>query len=125
MVPAMQTVFYTLGSIAAVILIIVIPVLTLRVIGLLSRLEETRKDLSELISAGTFSLQHANRFMARSQEGFDRLRVTLDRIERLLALLQPAAAVGGLLAGAKRAVTGHRRTETPPTQTMNKEDSHD
>ncbi len=121
----MQIVFYTLGSIAAVTLIIAIPVLALRVMGLLSRLEETRKDLSELISEGTFSLQHANRFMARSSEGFDRLRVTLDHMERLLALLQPAAAVGGLFASAKRAVTGHRRAETPAEQTMKKEDNHD
>jgi len=121
----MQIVFYMLGSVAAVILIIVIPVLTLRVLGLLSRLEETRKDLSELIAEGTFSLQHANRFMARSQEGFDRLRVTLDRIEHLLALLQPAATVGGWLSGAKRAVTGSHRPDVPLTQTMNKEENNE
>lgn len=109
----MQNVFYILASIAAMALIIAIPVLTLRALSLMARLEETRKDLSELISEGTFTLQHASRFMARSQEGFDRLRNTLDRMEQLLAFLQPASTVGGLVAGAKRLLTGHRPAETP------------
>jgi len=113
----MQIVFYTLASIAAVALIIAIPVLTLRAMELMARLEETRKDLAELISEGTFSLQHANRFMVRSQESFDRLRVALDRIERLLAILQPASAIGGFLSSAKRAVTGQRRPEPPARDT--------
>ena len=121
----MQIVYYTLGSLAAVTIIIAVLILTLRMWGLMTRWEQTRKDLSELISEGTFSLQHANRFMARSMEGFDRLRGTLDRIERLLALLQPAAAVGGLLASAKRVVTGSRKAERSPTQSLEKEDSHD
>ncbi|HEY3377388.1 MAG TPA: hypothetical protein VGL77_07820 [Armatimonadota bacterium] len=109
----MQTVWYILASIAALFLIIAIPVLTVRALILMARVETTRHDLSELISEAGLSLQHVNRLLARTQEGVDRLRHTLDRLERILAVLQPAVAVGGVLAGAKRFIAGHQA----PTET--------
>lgn len=113
----MQTVFYILASIAAIVVIIAVPVLTARAIILMMRLETTRRDLAELIAESGLSLQHVNRLLARTQEGVDRLRHTIERIERMLAVLQPAAAVGGLLSGAKRAFSGRRQATAPPAAT--------
>ena len=104
----MQTVYYILASLAAILVIIAVPVITIRVMLLMARIEDTRRDLAELIAEAGLSLQNMNRVLARIQEGVDRLRHAMDRIERMLSLLQPAATVGGLLAGAKRAISGRR-----------------
>ncbi len=109
----MQTVFYTLGSVAAALVLIAVPLVTARVLLLMQRIDTTRSELAKLIADMSVSLHHVNRMLARTQESTDRLRHALERIEQLLALLQPAAAVGGLVAGARRALSGHRE-EKPP-----------
>lgn len=109
----MQIVTYILVSVAAVLLIIAVPVITARALILMARLEETRRDLSGLIAEGQLSLQHTNRVLQRTGDGADHLRRTVERLDKMLALLQPAASVGGLLAGAKRVITG--RTGSPET----------
>lgn len=105
----MQNVFYALASLAAVLVIIAIPVLAVRALVLMARLDDTRRDLAKLIAEGGLSLHHANRFLVHAQDGVDRLRHAADRLEHLLGLLQPATAVGGLLASARRALSGQRQ----------------
>jgi uncharacterized protein YoxC len=109
----MQTVLYTLAIVAAAVVIIAVPLVTARALLLMHRVDTTRSELAKLIADMSVSLHHVNRVLARSQEGADRLRHALERIEHLLALLQPAAAVGGLVAGARRAISGHRETKPP------------
>jgi hypothetical protein len=104
----MQTMFYILASIAAALIIIAVPLLAARAMILMARMEDTRRELATLIAEMGLSLQHVNRLLARTQEGLDRLRHTMDRMERILTLLQPAATVGGMLAGAKRVISGRR-----------------
>jgi hypothetical protein len=65
--------------------------------------------LAQLITEGTHCLRHANRILAQLQEGMDRLRHTIERIERVIALLQPAATVSGVLTGVRRAFSGRRQ----------------
>jgi len=119
----MQTVFYVLASIAAVVVILGVATLTLRAMVLMARMEDTRRDLAEAIAEVGLSLQHVNRLLARVQEGVDRLRHSMDRIERVLNFLQPATAVGGLLAGARRAMSGRRATAEPGTSGTEKGES--
>ena len=108
----MQTLFYILASIAAVLVIITIPIMAMRAWVLMTRMEDTRRNLANLINESALSLQHANKLLARTQEGVDHLRHTIERIERILALLQPATAVGSLIAGAKRAISGRHPSST-------------
>ena len=110
----MQSVFYILGSLAAVVIIVGGTLVMVRALILMARLEDTRRDFSTMIAQTELSLQHANRMLARLQEAVDRLRHTLDRVEQLIGMWQPAAAVSGLIASAKRAVAGRRGT--PPEQ---------
>jgi len=105
--------FYILASLAAIAILIAVPVLTARALLLMTRLEATRRDMAELIAEALLSLQHVNRLTARTQESVDRLHHALERMERILALLQPAAAVGSVLAGARKVLTGRRGTEPP------------
>jgi septal ring factor EnvC (AmiA/AmiB activator) len=105
----MQTVFYILASVAAILLIVAVPILTIRALVLMARMEDTRRDLSALIAEAGLSLQHINRLLARTQESLDRLRHSMDRIEKVITYLQPAAAVGGIIAGARRAMSGRRQ----------------
>jgi len=109
----MQTVFYLLGSFAVVVVMLGVSLLVVRALVLMARIEDTRRDLSAMISQTELSLQHVNRLLSRVQEAVDRLRHTLDRVEQLIGILQPAATVGGLIAGAKRAVSGRRSAPTP------------
>ena len=103
-----------LSMLAALALIIAVPVLTVRMLVLMSRMEDTRKDLAALIAESTLTLQHANRMLVRLQDGVDHLRHAVDRLEKILAFLQPASAVGGILAGARRIFSGgHPPAETP------------
>jgi DNA-binding transcriptional LysR family regulator len=113
----MQTVFYVLAGIAAVTIIIAVPVLTIRALLLMARLEDTRKDLAQLVAEGRLSLQHANRVLAHTQESMDRVRHMTERVERVFALMQPAAAVGSVLAGAKRVFERRGSADTPETGT--------
>ena len=115
----MQTVYLILASLAALAILIGAPILTIRALVLMARLEGTRRDLAELVAEATLSLQHVNRLVARTQEGVDRLHHALERIERVLTLLQPATAVGGLLAGARRVLTGRHEQSVAPSENSN------
>lgn len=109
----MQTVFYLLGSIAAIVIILGVSLLVGRAMVLMARVEDTRRDFSEMVSQTQLSLQHANRLLVRLQEAVERMRHTLDRVEETLGLFQPSSAVSGLIAGARRIVSGRR---TPPSE---------
>lgn len=113
----MQLVFYILASLAALAVLIAVPVLVIRALMLMARTEDTRRDLAELIANADLSLQHANRLVARTQEGVDRARHALERLEHVLTVLQPAATVGGLLTGVRRAVAKRREPVPAPEQT--------
>ena len=121
----MVTVIYILVGIAAVLLIIAIPVLTLRALLLMARMEDTRRDVAALTTNVEMSLQHANRFFARSQDTMEKLRHTVERLDRLLTLLQPAATVGGLLSGARRAMSGRREPPASSPEIESEGESHD
>lgn len=112
----MQTVYYVLASVAAVAVAVGAITLTFRALLLMARIEHSRRDLARTIGEVSLSLQHANRLMARVQEGMDHLRHTMDRLERVLDVLQPATTVGGLLAGAKRALSGRRAADAAPAE---------
>lgn len=114
----MQTIFYLLASIAAVMVIVAVPVMMIRTLVFIARLEDTRRNLANLINESSLSLQQANRVLAHTQEAVDHLRHTIERIEGLLTILQPATAVASLIAGAKRAITGHH---SPTTATVKSE----
>jgi hypothetical protein len=111
----MQTVFYILGSIAAIVIILSVALLATRALVLMSRIEDTRRDFSEMISETELSLQHANRLLVRLQEAADRLRHTLDHVEEVVGMLKPSSAVGEIIAGARRVISGRRQ---PPTKTV-------
>ncbi len=111
----MQTVFYLLGSIAALFVILGVSLLVGRALVLMARVEDTRRDFSEMISQTQLSLQHANRLLVRLQEAVERLRHTLDRVEEMIGILQPTSAMSGLIAGAKRIVTGRRTSPSEPS----------
>lgn len=111
----MQHIFYILASIAAAAMILGVTLLTVRALALMDRMENTRRDLADLIAESGLSLQHANRLLARTQEGVDRVRHAMDRLEGLLSMMQPAVAVSGFLAGAKRMVSGRRHAADSPT----------
>jgi len=111
----MATVFYILGSIAAIALIVAVPILTVRMLVLMGRMEDTRRDLSTLIAESTLTLQHANRVLGRLQDGVDHLRRTVEHLEKVLSFLQPASAVGGIIAGARRVFSGQRQSEAEQT----------
>ena len=64
----MQTVYYILASLAAILVIIAVPVITIRVMLLMERIEDTRRDLAELIAEAGLSLQNMNRVLARSRK---------------------------------------------------------
>ena len=116
----MAMLFYILGSIAAIALIVAVPVLAVRMLVLMARIEDTRRDLSTLIAESTLTLQHTNRVLVRLQEGVDHLRRAVDQLDKALSFLQPASAVGGIIAGARRVFTGQRQAEmakTPRSET--------
>jgi len=115
-----QTIFYILASIAAVLFIVA----GLRLLVLMDRLEQTRKDLATLIAEGTLTLQHAGRMLVRMQDSVERMRHAVDHIEKVLSLLQPATAMGGILAGARRIFGGERREPSPASETSEKEANH-
>ena len=120
----MATIYYVLASLAAALLIVAICILVGRALLLMARLEDTRRDLAQFLAEASLSLQHVNRLVARSQEGVDRLQYSLERIERIFALLQPAAVVGGLFSGARKAQTGRQSpTASPPTSQPEGENS--
>lgn len=104
----MQTAYYLLASIAAVVVIIGVTVMTVRMVLLMARVERTRKEFMQTISEVELSLKHANRLLVQFQEGADHLRHALERLERVLDIVQPATAFGGLLAGARRIMSGRR-----------------
>lgn len=116
----MQTVYYILASLAAVLLIAA----TLRAMLLMERMEQTRKDLASLLAEGMLSLQHANRMLVRMQDSVERMRDAVDKIEKVLAFLQPSTAVGGILAGARRVFGGGRRDSSVAPETSEKEANH-
>lgn len=91
----MQTLYYTLGCVAAALIIIAVPVLTIRALLLMARLDATRRALASLIAEGSYALQHASHVLAKFQEELDRVRHTTDDLRRVIAMVQPAAAVGG------------------------------
>lgn len=91
----MQTTFYILASIAAVLVIIAVPVLTVRAMSLMARMDGTRSELAKLLAESSLSLEHANRTLARTQEGIERMRHVTERLDKLLAAMQPAAVAGG------------------------------
>ena len=116
----MQTVYYILASLAAVLFIAA----TLRAVVLMERMEQTRKDLASLLAESMLSLQHANRMLVRMQDSVERMRTAVDHLEKVLAFLHPSTVVGGMLAGARRMFGGGRR-ETPGTpDTSEKEANH-
>ena len=112
----MQTVFYTLGSIAAVVIVLGVMLLVARALILMARIDDTRRDFSEMVASTELSLQHANRMMVRLQESVDRLRHTLDSVEQMIGLFQPTSAVGGLIASAKRVISGRRSSSPEPSK---------
>ncbi|MHB0939670.1 MAG: hypothetical protein ACYDCO_11225 [Armatimonadota bacterium] len=116
----MQTVYYIVASIAAVLIIAA----TLRAMMLMERMERTRKDLATLLAESTLSLQHANRLLVRMQDSVERMRRAVDSIEKVLAFLQPSTAVGGILAGARRVFGGGRRESPDAPETSEKEANH-
>jgi len=116
----MQTIFYILASIAVLLLIAA----SVRALVLMDRMEQTRKDLAAFVAEGTLSLQHASRLLVRMQESVERMRHAVEHIEKVLALLQPATAVGGLLAGARRMFGRDRREPAPAPETPEKEANH-
>jgi hypothetical protein len=116
----MQTIFYILASIAAVLFIAA----GVRLLVLMDRMEQTRKDLATLIAEGTLTLQHASRMLVRMQDSVERMRHAVEHIEKALSFLHPTAAVGGVLAGARRIFGGGRREPSPGPETPEKEANH-
>lgn len=116
----MAIVFYIIGSIAAVLLIAA----AVRALVLMDRMEQTRKDLATLLSEGSLTLQHANRMLTRMQESVERMRHAVEQLEKVLALLQPVNAVGGILAGARRVFGGGHQQKTEPAEGAEKETNH-
>lgn len=112
----MQTVFFVLGTIVFLLAIIAIPVLTIRALALMARLDDTRRHLAELIAEASLSLEHANRTLVRAQESIERLRHVTERIDKLLPLLKPAAAAGDLMAGVRRLFGGRTHDAPNPNE---------
>jgi len=112
----MAIAFYILGFIAVGLLIIAVPLVTIRALILMARLETTRADLAKFIVNADLSLHHGNRVLARSQESAERLSAALEHIEHLLTVLQPATALSGLFSGVKRAMSGQRQPDIQPAK---------
>lgn len=99
----MTTIYQVLAILAALAILIAVPLLTLRAILLMDRMEETRKAVMQMIAESSQTLLHAGHVLDRSREELDRLRHATEGIERIVSLLQPAATLGGWLHGARRA----------------------
>jgi len=116
----MQIIYYILASIAALLIIAV----GLRALVLMDRMEQTRKDLATLIAEGTLTLQHASRMLVRMQDSVERMLHAVEHIEKVLSILHPTTAVGGMLAGARRIFGGGRREPSPASDNSEKEANH-
>ena len=116
----METVFYILASLATILLMVA----TVRALVLMDRMEQTRKDLSTLIAESTLTMQHANRMLARMQESVERIRHAVDRIEKVMAMLQPSNAFNGIIAGARRVFSGARQGTSSADESAEKETNH-
>ena len=58
------------------------------------------------------------------QESVGRMRHAVEHLEKVLALWQPANAVSGIIAGARRVFGGTRQATTPAEETAEKETNH-